>query len=603
MTGYQIASLPLTAAQSGIWLAQRLQPANPLFNIAEYIDIHGEIDPALFENALRRTVAEADTLRIRLLEEDGRAAQRVEEHIDWTLPFIDVSHEDDPRAVAESHMRAEMRRPVDPTTGPLFAFALFKAADDRYLWYQRYHHIVMDGLGLSLIGRRVAELYTALAAGLPCPEAPFGSLAELLDDEAAYRDSDRFTRDRAYWTARFAERPAATSLADRTPALPERLERRTAFLDEPTLAGLRATAREAEVSWPAVLVAAFGVYLHRMTGNRQVVLGLPAMARSTGRARTIPGMMSNVLPFRLDLHPGTTVAQAVRLASKELHSALKHQRYRAEDLRRDLELSGDEHRLVGPHINIVMVDYDLTFGGHRGTVHNLGGGPVDDLSLVVDGRAATERGRPGSGESASGGLRIDLDGNPELYGPERLADHQRRLLDLLGHFAHAAPDTPIGRIDLLAPEERERVLGEWNATARKVPDSSLPELFQAQAARTPQAPAVVFEGRTLTYAELNGRANRLAHLLIGHGAGPESLVALSVPRSDEMIVALLAILKAGAAYLPVDPGYPAERIAYMLGDAEPALVLTATGDTAGGDGPTSLRLDAPETAERLAGQP
>ncbi|MCQ6244829.1 non-ribosomal peptide synthetase [Streptomyces malaysiensis] len=603
MTGYQIASLPLTAAQSGIWLAQRLQPGNPLFNIAEYIDIHGEIDPALFENALRRTVAEADTLRIRLLEEDGRAAQRVEEHIDWTLSFIDVSHEDDPRACAEGHMRGEMRRPVDPTTGPLFAFALFKAADDRYLWYQRYHHIVMDGLGLSLIGRRVAELYTALAAGLPCPEAPFGSLAELLDDEAAYRDSDRFTRDRAYWTARFAERPAATSLADRTPALPERLERRTAFLDEPTLAGLRATAREAEVSWPAVLVAAFGVYLHRMTGNRQVVLGLPAMARPTGRARTIPGMMSNVLPFRLDLHPGTTVAQAVRLASKELHSALKHQRYRAEDLRRDLELSGDEHRLVGPHINIVMVDYDLAFGGHRGTVHNLGGGPVDDLSLVVDGRAATERGRPGSGESASGGLRIDLDGNPELYGPERLADHQRRLLDLLGHFAHAAPDTPIGRIDLLAPEERERLLGEWNATARKVPDSSLPELFQAQAARTPQAPAVVFEGRTLTYAELNGRANRLAHLLIGHGAGPESLVALSVPRSDEMIVALLAILKTGAAYLPVDPGYPAERIAYMLDDAEPALVLTANGDTAGGDGRNSLRLDAPETAERLAGQP
>lgn len=457
MTGYQIASLPLTAAQSGIWLAQRLQPTNSLFNIAEYIDIHGEIDPTLFESALRRTVAEAETLRVRVLEEDGRAAQVVEEHVDWTLPLIDVSHEDDPRASAESHMRAEMRRPVDPTTGPLFAYTLFKAADDRYFWYQRYHHIVMDGLGLSLVGRRVAELYTALAAGPPCPEAPFGPLAELLDDEAAYRDSDRFTRDRAFWTSRFADQPAATSLADRTPALPERLERRSAFLDEPTLAGLRATAREAEVSWPAVLVAALGVYLHRMTGNRRVVLGLPVMARSAGRARTIPGMMSDVLPFRLDLHPGTTVAEAARLASRELHSALKHQRYRAEDLRRDLELSGDEHRLIGLHINIVMVDYDLSFAGHRGTVHNLGGGPVDDLSLVVDGRAATEPGRYGSGES---GPRIDLDGNPELYGPERLADHQRRFLDLLGHFAHAAPDTPIGRIDLLAPQERERVLGE-----------------------------------------------------------------------------------------------------------------------------------------------
>ncbi|MFE4421469.1 amino acid adenylation domain-containing protein [Streptomyces sp. NPDC056817] len=610
MTGYQIASLPLTAAQSGIWLSQRLRPTNPLFNIAEYIDIHGEIDPALFESALRRTVTEAETLRIRVVEEDGRAVQVVEECADWTLSFVDVSHDGDPRASAESWMRADMRRPVDPTTGPLFAFALFKAAQDRYFWYQRYHHIVIDGLGLSLVGRRVAEVYTALAAGLPCPAPQFGSLAELLDDEAAYRVSDRFARDRAYWMARFADQPPAASLAERTPALPERLQRRTAFLDEAALAELRATAREAEVGWPAVLVAALAVYLHRMTGNRQVVLGLPVMARAAGRARTIPGMMSGVLPLRLDLNSGTTVAEAVRQASAELRRALKHQRYRTEDLRRDLELSGDEHRLVGPHINIVMVDYDLGFAGHRGTVHNLGGGPVDDLSLVVDGRGTgtAEHGQPENGRGTADGLRIDLDANPELYGPDELADHQRRFLDLLGHFTPDGLDKPIGRLDLLTAQERERVLVEWNATAQVTPTASLPELFEIQAARSPQAPAVVFEGKTLTYAEVNTRANRLAHLLIAHGAGPESVVALSVPRSGEMIVALLAILKAGAAYLPVDPGYPAERIAYMLDDAGPAIVLTVTGTTttrtaADGSGRTVLLLDTPETAELLAGQP
>ncbi|MGX4687703.1 amino acid adenylation domain-containing protein [Streptomyces sp. JNUCC 63] len=610
MTGYQIASLPLTAAQSGIWLAQRLRPANPLFNIAEYIDIHGEIDPALFESSLRRTVTEAETLRIRVVEEDGRAAQVVEECADWSMSFVDVSREGSPRACAESWMRADMRRPVDPTNGPLFAFALFKVADDRYFWYQRYHHIVMDGLGLSLVGRRVAEIYTALAAGLPCPAPPFGSLTELLDDEAAYRASDRFARDRAYWMSRFADRPHAAGLAERTPALPERLERQTAFLDEATLAELRATAREAEVAWPAVLVAALAVYLHRMTGNRQVVLGLPVVARAAGRARTIPGMMSGVLPFRLDLHPGTTVAEAVRQASGELRRALKHQRYRVEDLRRDLELSGDEHRLVGPHINIVMVDYDLSFDGHRGTVHNLGGGPVDDLSLVVDGRGTgtAEHGQPEHCRGTVDGLRIDLDGNPELYGSDELADHQRRFLDLLGHFTPDGLDKPIGGLDLLTVQERERVLVEWNATAQVTPTASLPELFETQAARAPQAPAVVFEGETLTYAEVNARANRLAHLLIAHGAGPESVVALSVPRSGEMIVALLAILKAGAAYLPVDPGYPAERIAYMLDDAGPAIVLTVTGTivtrtAADGSGRATLLLDTPETAELLAGHP
>ncbi|MFJ1747309.1 amino acid adenylation domain-containing protein [Streptomyces sp. NPDC088116] len=596
MTGYQIARLPLTAAQSGIWLSQRLEPTNPIFNIAEYVEIHGEIDPALFESVLRRTVAEAETLRVRIVEEDGRPSQIVEEHGDWPMDLVDVSGEDDPRASAEEWMRSEARRPVDPTRGPLFAFALFKAADDRWFWYQRYHHIVMDGLALSLVGGRVAALYTALAAGQPCPEPTFGSLRELIEDEAAYRASDRFVRDREHWTTRFADLPAPSSLADRLPSLPRQLERRTAFLNEGVLDALRATARDADVSWPAVAVAALAAYMHRMTGNRDVVLGLPVVARGAMATRTVPGMMSNVLPFRLEVHPGTTVGELVRQASKELHLALKHQRYRFEDLRRDLELSGDEHRLVGPHINIVMVDYDLRFAGHRTTVHNLGGGPVDDLSLVVDGRA-------GSGQGRSGGLRIDLDANPDLYASEELAAHQRRFLDLLGGIVRAGLDEPVGALELLRPAEREQVLVEWNATGRPVPSVTLPELFEAQVARTPRATAVVFEDRELSYAELNARANRLAHLLIERGAGPEAVVALSVPRSDAMIVALLAVLKAGAAYLPVDPGYPADRIGFMLDDARPALVLTVAGTTVTESGAACLPLDDPRTAELLAGQP
>ncbi|PVE12341.1 non-ribosomal peptide synthetase, partial [Streptomyces scopuliridis] len=605
MTGYQIARLPLTAAQSGIWLSQRLDPTNPIFNIAEYIEIHGEIDPALFESVLRRIVAEAETLRIRVVEEDGSASQVVEEHDDWDMDLFDVSDEDDPRASAEEWMRAEARRPVDPTSGPLFAFALFKVADDHWFWYQRYHHIVMDGLGLSLIGGRVAGLYTALAAGHPCPEPTFGSLRELIEDEAAYRSSERFVRDRAYWTARFADLPAPSSLADRQPSLPRYLERRTAFLDEGVLDGLRATAREADVSWPAVAVAALAAYMHRMTGNRDVVLGLPVVARGAMATRTIPGMMSNVLPFRLEVHPGTTVRELVRQASKELHLALKHQRYRFEDLRRDLELSGDEHRLAGPHINIVMVDYDLRFAGHRTTVHNLGGGPVDDLSLVVDGRAGSGQGQ-GSGlnqGSQGSGLKIDLDANPELYGSEEIAAHQRRFLDLLGGMVRAGLDEPVGGLELLRPAERERVLVEWNATERPVPSVTLPELFEVQVARTPKSTAVVFEGRELSYAELNARANRLAHLLIERGAGPETVVALSVPRSDAMIVALLAVLKSGAAYLPIDPAYPAERTGFMLDDARPSLVLTVAGTTVTESGKTCLLLDDPRTAGLLAGQP
>ncbi|MEV7085112.1 amino acid adenylation domain-containing protein [Streptomyces sp. NPDC093085] len=621
MPGYQIARLPLTAAQSGIWLSQRLDPANPIFNIAEYAEIHGPVDPALFESVLCRVVAEAETLRVRVVEEDGRAFQIVEEPRDRCMEFVDVSGEDDPRGYAEEWMRAEARRPVDPATGPLFAFALLKAADDRWFWYQRYHHLVMDGLGLSLVGGRVAALYTALAAGEPCPEPVFGTLGQLIEDEAAYRGSERFARDRAHWTARFADLPVPTTLAGRRPTLPRYLERRTTAPDGALLAGLRATARAADASWPAVAVAALAAYLHRMTGNQDIVLGLPVVARGAA-ARAVPGMMSNVLPFRLRVHPAMTLGELVRQTSKELHLALKHQRYRMEDLRRDLELSGDDHRLAGPHVNIVMADHDLRFAGHRTTVHNLGGGPVDDLSLVLDARTGSGQGGGqgnggGGGEAGGGGggLRIDLDANPELYPSEEIAAHQRRFLDLLGGLVGAGPDAPVGGLELLRPAEREQVLVEWNATARPVPPGTLPGLFEAQAARTPEATAVVFAGRTLSYAGLNARANRLAHLLIERGAGPETVVALSVPRSEAMIVALLAILKSGAAYLPVDPGHPAERVAYLLDDARPALVLTETGTTVAGTtaaetpvagsgpGVPRLLLDAPETAGLLAVRP
>src|SRR5262249_19433949 len=181
----------------------------------------------------------------------------------------------------------------------------------------------------------------------------------------------------------------------------------------------------------------------------------------------------------------------------------------------------------------------------------------------------------------------------------------RRLVALLEAVV-AEPTQPVGRIELLAPEERHQLLVEWNATAREVPAATLPALFEAQVARSPQGIALVFEGRTLSYAALNARANRLAHHLIAQGIGPESLVALALERSIEMVVALVGILKAGAAYLPLDPDYPEERLAYMLRDAQPACVLSAA-RLAGGlglpAGGAERFLDYVETAGALAQRP
>ena len=218
-----------------------------------------------------------------------------------------------------------------------------------------------------------------------------------------------------------------------------------------------------------------------------------------------------------------------------------------------------------------------------------------DLSLGLSERRAPD-GRP---EGIEGLIEYRTD----LFERSTVEAIGRRLVALLEAVV-ADPSQPIGRIELLAPEERRQLLFEWNATARDLPQLTLPALFEAQVERSPEAIALVFEDSTLTYAELNAQANRLAHLLIGRGVGPENLVALALPRSTEMVIALLGILKAGAAYLPLDPDYPVERLSYMLRDAQPACVLTSARIAQRlPESVAQLLLDHPDTAGALAQSP
>ncbi|MFJ6194944.1 amino acid adenylation domain-containing protein [Micromonospora sp. NPDC092111] len=597
MPDHEDVHCPLTTAQYGIWLAQRLDPGNPIYHLAEYADLTGPLDHAVFEAALRRTVADTEALRIRVEEPvEGRPMLSVRPRVDWTLPVIDLRGAADPYAAARDWMRADAAQPVDLGRAPLFRYALLRLADDRTLWYQCYHHLALDGYGMVLVARRVADVHTALSAGgVPGP-APFGPLRALTDAEAAYRASERFDRDRGYWTGRFADRPTPASLADRQPTTPRRLTRRSAALDPATMGRLRAAARERGVAVPAVVVAAVAAYFHGLTGNEDLVLALPLTARPGAVARATPGMVSAIAPLRLAVRAEDTLGALVAGVSRELHDVLRHQRYRFEDLHRDLGLTGGAS-VLGPHVNILLDavpdGVGTRFGAATGTDHNLAGGPVDDLAFVLDARRG------------DADARLDLDANPDLYSAEQVGGHAQRFAAFLDAFARttaAGPDRPVGRLDLVGADERRLVLRDWNDTTRPVPDLRLPALIERQVARTPDAPAVTCGPTTLTYAQLNAAANRLARLLVARGAGPERLVALALPRSAEMMVALLAVLKAGAGYLPVDLRYPPDRVEFMLADADPRLVLTVGDGLPGGAPDRLLRLDEPAVSALLAEQ-
>src|SRR5713101_5521619 len=374
--------LPLSDAQLGIWFAQTIDPSNPTYNLAEYLEICGSIDATLFETALRQVVNETEALCVRFVDSGDGPRQIIGAAPNWSMSFIDVSAAVVPQVAAERWMKADLAKPIDLTCDPLFTYALFKAASDRFFWYSRYHHIVMDGFGFALVARRVADVYTALAAGLTADAGTFGSLALLLEEDAGYRASKRFEQDRRYWMDDLADLPKPASLSDRPRLKSPGFIRHTGALPYSSIERLHSIAHRTRVSLPQLITAAAAIFVHRLTGAQDVILDVPLTARMTPVARCTPGMMSNVLPVRLAVSPDMTVSELVGETARRMRHVIRHQRYNIANLRRDIGRGADQ-RVFGPTVNVMPFDYDLRFDGHRVTAHNLSNGPVEDLSIVL----------------------------------------------------------------------------------------------------------------------------------------------------------------------------------------------------------------------------
>ncbi|MFG2595885.1 amino acid adenylation domain-containing protein [Streptomyces sp. NPDC048462] len=564
--------LPLTSAQRGIWFAQRIDADSAAYNVAEYADVRGPLDPVVLRAAVSRVADGNEALRVTFGERDGIPFQRVHRpgatgRPPLDVPLIDLSGHQDPHGEALRRMEAALRQPADVTAGPLVRLTLYRLTDTRHLFHQQVHHLALDGYGAALALARIAEAYTSAATpaeGEPSPVTR-GALMGLTDEEHAYTASGQHAADREFWTRYLSGSPTPVRPdADRSASGRGSLRVRAEVLPE-RAARLRAAARESGVGWPTFFMTALAVYLHRSQGVGEAVIGLPVTARRTPLARATPAMLSSILPLRLALAPSDRVADVARRASAEARKVLRHQRYATEELRRDLGIAGTDVPLSGPSVNILAFDDSLSFGPHRATLHNLSIGPVDDLAVAVH------------ASYADGGLHIDLHGNSARYSREQLAGHHRRLCRLIEDFADD-PSRTIGSLNFLSDAERRLVPG-LAAPHRAAPDGAgaaqvtLPEQLARQALITPDATAVVSGRARLTFAELDGRVDALAAVLAAAGARPGARIAVGLPRSTELVVAMLAVMRAGAAYLPLDPSYPAERLAFMIEDSAPAALI------------------------------
>ncbi|MBF4481066.1 non-ribosomal peptide synthase/polyketide synthase [Rhodococcus rhodochrous] len=559
-------AFPLSPAQLGMWFAQHVDPTVPA-NIAQYVELEGDLDLDLLHAASVRAAREMGSGFLRFIEVDAQPYQLVDLTLDDSVGYEDLRDEPDPRQAALDWMRDDRSRPVDVLRDRLISATVLRIGDRRYFWYNRVHHLALDGFAAATFMTRIAELYTAAVDGVEPSPSLASDLRKVYDVEMEYRGSKRFADDHEYWAQQIEGIEEPTSLAGRTaaPAPVSRID--SAALSDETERRIEQLSERENTSLATAVIAAFAAYVAQMTGQTDVVLSLPVAARTTALLRRSGSMVSNVVPLRLSVTDETTVHDLIAASGAAVSGALRHQRYRHEDIVRDRDASsagGAQATFFGPWVNIMLFDNEVRLGDMVGRINILSTGLIEDLGVNV--------------YTSGDNTHIDFESNPNLYGPDRAASDHARFVEFFDRFVGSDSDRPVWDIPLAGGTELDRVVRDWNRTDHPVQRRDLLTEFHDRVATSPDATALVFEGESLTYAEFAARVNSLARALVDLGVGPESLVGLSIRRSLELVVGMYAIVEAGGAWVPIDPDHPADRTAYILETAHPAAVLTTARD-------------------------
>ncbi|AXK32685.1 non-ribosomal peptide synthetase [Streptomyces armeniacus] len=554
--------LPLTPLQEGLLFHSVYdEDSLDVYTAQLTLDIDGALDTAALRGAAEALLARHPNLRVCFRQRrSGEWVQVVASAVaaPWREEDLRDAAEDDARALLEEERwtRFDVRRP------PLLRFLLLRHGDARHRLALTFHHTLLDGWSMPVLLRELWTLYESGGAQHGLPRA------------RGYRDYFAWlgTKDRAAaeaaWREALSGIPAPTLVAPALPrqaAVPDAVH--TALTAE-TDAALHAMARSRGLTMNTVLQGAWSLVLGQLTGQTDVTFGVTV----SGRPPELPGVDSmvglliNTVPLRVRTHPAETPAALLERVQREQARLLDHQWLGLAEIQR---LGGHETLFDS---GMVFENYPLDTRPGAGT--DSAASPGDGAARVtrVTTRDATHF--PLSLAVLPGerlGFRLGF--RPDAFDRARVEEIGNRLLRLLDAFA-TRPELPLAGVDMLAAEERHRLLTTWNGTRREVPDTTLPELFEERVRRGPDAVAVGHDGTDTTYRQLNERANRLARWLVRRGAGPETHVALAAPASATSVAAVLAVVKAGASYLPVDHTYPADRIAFMLDDARPALLLT-----------------------------
>ena len=555
--------LPLVAAQPGIWMAERLSTLPGAWSVAHYVELRGDIDPVLLGRAIITGLSQADTVSMRFCEDNGEAWQWVDERRVFAEPdYQDLRAASDPHAAALARMQADLGQNLRVDGGnPLVCHQLLRVGDNRWYWYQRYHHLLVDGFSFPAITRQIAAIYRAWQRGEETPASPFTPFAEVVEEYQRYYGSDAWQRDKAFWQAQRQALPSPASLSDAPlagRATSSDIWRMKLEVDAGVFSRLAASAPQCQRADLALALTA--LWLGRLCSRTEYAAGFIFMRRMGSAALTATGPVLNVLPLAVTIDAGETLAELAARLAGQLKKMRRHQRYDAEQIVRDSGKAAGDEPLFGPVLNIKVFDYQLDIDGVQAITHTLTTGPVNDLELALF-------------PDEAGGLSLEVLANKQRYDKQTLGNHIARLSALLAQFADN-PALRCGDVNMLSAAEAEQ-LQRVNATAVDLPLTTLSARVAEQAAKTPDAPALADGRWQFSYREMRQQVVALAEQLRARGVKPGDSVAVALPRSVFLTLALHGIVEAGAAWLPLDTGYPDDRLRMMLEDARPSLLITS----------------------------
>lgn len=557
----------LTQSQLMIWLGQKLNPDAPLYNMVHTFTIHGSINPTSFQAAFQALLDRSDALRTVIDEINNVPQQRVVDDFRYTVEYLDFSTEPDPDQTLRDWVDNRRQRLLN-LADCLFDTILIKLTPDKSVWYLNMHHLITDVTAFALVYRRMAEFYALAEAGrlTDAPELP--TYADFVAQERAARQSEQAAVAEDFWREKLTDPIEATNFYGRTLVEARPRTRRVPLdLGQRRSEQLKTIAQEKgirsltlDLSLFHIFAATLATLLYRISGKKRLAIGTPFHNRTTVEAKETIGLFINVYPMLVEIAEDDTFLSLIKKGMREMMTTLRHA----------------QHSLNPDHSKV----YDVVLNYIKASFNDFGDLSADNAWI-----------HPGYGDNHhavrlqvhdfedTGSLVLYFDFNSDIFDDTRqqwFRDHFLHLLDSLIEDRQQ----PVSRIDLLAPAEHKQLVEAFNQTAAPFPQAqTVVELFEAQAAQTPDAVAVTEGQRTLTYADLDQQSNVLARHLIAEGVRPDDLVAIHMTRSLDFIIAVWGVLKAGGAYVPIDSAYPAERIAYILNDIRgeadrPPLLLT-----------------------------